>query len=165
MINRSTRSKVPLPFAAVKPTQPLTIDYSTAAQRRRVVERANQRIAQQRKTRFELKAKKAPTKTVTPGISLRPPAINSTQPLVRKLLAVLPAAAAEPRLSPKGFRALEFATKCMQRPDWSPNQKRLAAFFHLQQDPLTATLSPDDLISEHNTPNSCSLSQTARSIE
>jgi hypothetical protein len=51
---------------------------------------------------------------------------------------------------------LEFATKCMERKDWSPNQRRLTAFFHLRQDPLTATLSPDDLISEHNTPNSCS---------
>jgi hypothetical protein len=28
----------------------------------------------------------------------------------------------------------------------TPNQRRLAAFHHLQKDPLTATLNPDDLL-------------------
>jgi hypothetical protein len=117
--NRPKKDSLPV----VKPPQPKT---------------SAERFAQQRRIHLKLKAKlKAQPKTVTPGISPRLLAISST----RKL----PTEVAEPKLIPTVIQCLQFATKCMERKDWSPNQRRLAAFYHLQKDPLTATLNPDQL--------------------
>ena len=87
---------------------------------------------------------KRPAKRTSPKLSLPLPKAHT--PLVRKLPTVAPAVPAEPKLTPKAVRALGFATECMDRKDWSQNQRRLAAFYHLQSDPLIANLSPDDLL-------------------
>jgi hypothetical protein len=109
----------------------------------RIIKRGSERLEQQRKIRLELKAKlKVQPKTSLPGISPGPPGISSTC----KLPTVAPTEAAEPKLSPAAIRSLEFATKCMERKDWSPNQRRLAAFHHLRQDPALSNLTPDDLL-------------------
>jgi len=146
-LNRLKRSK---PVSIVKTVAPSrspkapTSEAVSLARRARVIERASQRIAQQRKTRLEGKTKsKVSTKTALPGISPRPPAISST----RKLPTVAPTEVAEPKLSPAAIRSLEFAVAAMERKDKTLSQRRLMAFHHLQKDPLTATLNPDQLLS------------------
>jgi hypothetical protein len=120
-----------------------------------------ERFAQQRRLHLKSKAKKVRPKTV----ATRPPVISLTQPLARKLPTVAPTDAAEPRLTQKSFRALRFAVAAMEHQGWSPNQKRLAAFHHLRQEPALSNVNPDDLISEQAKTDSCSTQKAARPIE
>ena len=59
---------------------------------------------------------------------------------------VSPTKAAAPKLSAKAVKALEFAVRCTKRSDWSLNQRRLAAFHHLQSSSEISSLTPDELI-------------------
>src|SRR4029077_715718 len=91
---------------------------------------------------------KVQTKTAKREMSPRLQATSSTPPLAPKVPAGTRAEAAEPKLTPKAIRALEFAVRSMERKDWSLNRRRLVAFHHLQSDRTLTNLNPDDLITE-----------------
>jgi hypothetical protein len=78
----------------------------------------------------------------------RPPARDQPQAVARKLPILPPGAVAEPKLTPKAIRALEFAVKSMERKDWSLNRRLLTAHHHLQSDSMIANITPDELITK-----------------
>ena len=132
------------------PAHPPTSEQVRKALRLRVIERANRRRDKQQSG----SARQSRTKSTGSKESHRLPASAQSGSSAKKKITILPAVAAEPKLTPKAIRALEFAVKSMERKDWSLNRRRLAAHHHLQSDPMIANIIPDELIVEEQATNS-----------